>query len=516
MVLAASVGGPFDHAPAAETTSTDGTVATPTTGVGESLASAVFGAESAPEERGNGISSDPVPRTERTAHRRTRRRIMWIVSIAVVLILAAAGFVGAQRVNKRLPQPSLTAGLSATVSVEGSSPSLPWPSQGQGAVSIPALGFSAQSGSESSVPIASLTKMTNALVILHDHPVAAGADGPAITITADDMAQYDIEVHNDQSTVAIRTGEVMTERQMLEALLTQSANDIAYALAVWDAGSTAAFVAKMNAMAASLGATSSHYVDASGFDPSSVSTAADCLRIAAAAMAIPTFAEVVGMKSVTLPLVGVRANVVTEIGSNGVIGVKSGYTSAAKGCMVLATNRVIDGRTVLVLVAVLSQPTPPPTVPTTTTTTTTAPAAGAASSSAPTTTTTTIPIDELNVPDPFKFTRPVVEALLSATAAGVVKAPVASAGQTAGTVNANWGGSTHQVGVVTSGNAWLVAWPGQQVTATTKLSTVRAGGSKGTVVGTAHYALGSQTTTVPLKLVRTVPEPSWWWRLTHG
>jgi D-alanyl-D-alanine carboxypeptidase (penicillin-binding protein 5/6) len=233
-------------------------------------------------------------------------------------------------------------------------------------------------------------------------------------------------------------------------------------------------------------------------------------------MAIPTFAEVVGMKSVTLPLVGVRANVVTEIGSNGVIGVKSGYTSAAKGCMVLATNRVIDGRTVLVLVAVLSQPTPPPTVPTTTTTTTTAPAAGAASSSAPTTTTTTIPIDELNVPDPFKFTRPVVEALLSATAAGVVKAPVASAGQTVGTVNANWGGSTHQVGVVTSGNAWLVAWPGQQVTATTKLSTVRAGGSKGTVVGTAHYALGSQTTTVRLKLVRTVPEPSWWWRLTHG
>jgi hypothetical protein len=347
--------------------------------------------------------------------------------------------------------------------------------------------------------------MTNALVILHDHPVPAGADGPDITITADDVAQYDIELHNDQSTVAIRTGEVMTERQMLEALLTQSANDVAYSLAVWDAGSLAAFVAKMNTMAASLGATSSHYVDASGFDPGSVSTAADCLRIAAAGMAIPTFAEVVGMKSVTLPLVGVKPNIVTEIGSNGVIGVKSGYTSAAKGCMVLATNRVVEGRSVLVLVAVLGQPTPPPTVPTTTTTT--APPAGTPASTAPTTTTTTIPTDELNVPDPFKYTRPVVEGLLDATAAGIVKAPVSSAGQMVGTVNANWGGSTHQVGVVTSGTAWLVGWPGQQV---------RAGGSKGTVVGRAEYVLGSQTTTVPLELVRTVPEPSWWWRLTHG
>jgi D-alanyl-D-alanine carboxypeptidase (penicillin-binding protein 5/6) len=499
--------------PAPEIPPPAGTVATPATGVGDAVGAAVVDV-GAPTKGGSGISSDPVPRTERTAHRRTRRRILWIGSIVIVLVLVAGGLFGAQRVNRPLPQPSLTAGLSATVPVAGTAPSLPWPSQGQGAVSIPALGFSAQSGSETSVPIASLTKMTNALVILHDHPVPAGADGPDITITADDVAQYDIELHNDQSTVAIRTGEVMTERQMLEALLTQSANDVAYSLAVWDAGSLAAFVAKMNTMAASLGATSSHYVDASGFDPGSVSTAADCLRIAAAGMAIPTFAEVVGMKSVTLPLVGVKPNIVTEIGSNGVIGVKSGYTSAAKGCMVLATNRVVEGRSVLVLVAVLGQPTPPPTVPTTTTTT--APPAGTPASTAPTTTTTTIPTDELNVPDPFKYTRPVVEGLLDATAAGIVKAPVSSAGQMVGTVNANWGGSTHQVGVVTSGTAWLVGWPGQQVTATTKLTKVRAGGSKGTVVGRAEYVLGSQTTTVPLELVRTVPEPSWWWRLTHG
>jgi D-alanyl-D-alanine carboxypeptidase (penicillin-binding protein 5/6) len=490
-------------------------VATPAA-FGVPLVADSTGAEG-PAEPGGGLGPDPVPRTERRAHRRARRRIIWIGTVLLVLVLVAAGLIGAQRVNKPLPHPSLTAGLSATATVAGASPSLPWPSQGQGAVMVPALGFSAQSGSESSVPIASLTKMTNALVILNDHPIPAGTEGPNITVTAADVAEYDFELHNDQSTVAISTGEVLTERQMLEALLTQSANDAAYALATWDAGSVPAFVAKMNAMAGSLGATSSHYVDASGFDPGSVSTAADCLRIAAAGMAIPTFAEVVGMKSVTLPLVGVRPNVVSEIGSNGVIGVKSGYTSSAKGCMVLATNRVIEGRSVLVLVAVLTQPTPPPTVPTTTTTTTTtAPPPGSPVVTAPTTTTTTIPVDQLNVADPFKYTRPVVEALLNATAAAVVKAPVAAAGQMVGTVDANWGGTVHRVSVVTGEDAWLAAWPGQQVMATTELRRVPAGGAKGRVVGTAHFVLGSQSATVPLKLVGTVPEPSWWWRLTHG
>ena len=416
--------------------------------------------------------------------------------------------------------------IPASITVSGAVPSLPWPAKGQGAVSVPALDYRAQSGPESSVPIASLTKMTNALVILRDHPLPAGASGPMITITAADVAEYDSELHLDQSTVAIRAGEVLTERQMLEALLTQSANDIAYSLAVWDAGSVPAFVAKMNALAVSLGTTDTHYVDASGYDPGSVSTASDCLRIAAAGMDDPTFAEVVGMESVTLPLVGTRPNIVTEIGSNNVVGVKSGYTSQAGGCMVLAANRTIDGRTVLVLVAVLSQPTPPPTPPPTTTTTvavpkattTTAPGTSAPPTTTPppTTTTTTTPLNDLNVVDPFRYTRPVVEALLSATEAAVVRADMTTVGQPVGVVTANWGGSTHRVALVAADQSWLIGWPGQQVGASTTLTTVPPGAVKGTGVGSAHYRLGTQIETVPLKVAATVPEPSWWWRLLHG
>jgi len=72
------------------------------------------------------------------------------------------------------------------------------------------------------------------------------------------------------------------------------------------------------------------------------------------------------------------------------------------------------------------------------------------------------------------------------------------------------------VEVVTSRGAFLVAWPGQQVAAVSKVSSVPAGGAAGRRVGTASFALGSQVLAVPLALATTVPEPSWWWRLIHG
>jgi D-alanyl-D-alanine carboxypeptidase (penicillin-binding protein 5/6) len=408
----------------------------------------------------------------------------------VAAVLVAAVLVGALRVFVPLAQPTHVSLVRSSV-VVGVTPGLPWPPTGQAAVSVPSLGYTAQSGGETPVPIASLTKMTTALVVLRDHPVAPGAPGPSITITAADAAQYGVDLSNDESNVPIQAGEVLTERQMLEALLTQSANDIAWSLAVWDAGSLPAFVAKMNSTAASLGAVSSHYVDASGYEPASQSTAADCLRIAAAAMGIPTFAEVVGMPMVTLPLVGTVHNIVTEVGTNNVIGIKSGFTSAAQACMVLAAERVIDGRPVLVLAAVTAQPTP------------------AASGTTPT------PYGP-NGPDAFHYARPVINTLLEATAAGVVQTTVASPGQTAAVLTATWGGVAHRVRVVTTTGAWLTGWPGQRVAATAAIGSVPPGSSPGHPVGDALYTLGAQVERVPLALTSAVPEPTWWWRLVHG
>ena len=55
---------------------------------------------------------------------------------------------------------------------------------------------------------------------------------------------------NDEANAQVTLGEVLTERQLLGGMLVHSANNYADTLAMWDAGSIPAFVAKMNRTAA--------------------------------------------------------------------------------------------------------------------------------------------------------------------------------------------------------------------------------------------------------------------------
>ncbi len=399
--------------------------------------------------------------------------------------------------------PTITSAVRSSEVVPGSPPTLPWPPEGQAAVDIPSLGYAQQSGPEVPVPIASLTKMTTAVVILRDHPIAPGASGPSITLTAADVAQYGVDLQNDESNIPIQAGEQLSELQMLEALLNQSANDIAYTLAVWDAGSEGAFVVKMNALAASLGATNTHYVDASGFQPQSVSTAADTLRIAAAGMAIPTFAAVAAMPTVTLPLVGTVHNIVTEIGTDGIVGIKSGYTSEASGCMVLAGYRTIAGRSVLVLASALGQHVPTAAAPSG------PPSAGAA-------TTTTAPDTGLEEEYPLRYTGPVVEKLLAVSEGAVVPVTLTTRGHLVATASTTWDGVRHHVPVVATHSAWLLGLPGQRVVGAAEPLPASPGRGAAGQVGTALWVLGRQLEAVPLQLAHGLGVPSWWWRMVHG
>ena len=153
------------------------------------------------------------------------------------------------------------------------------------------------------------------------------------------MDDYNNDTVDDDSNAQVTVGEQLTEQQVLTGLLVHSADNFADLLARWDAGSTPAFVAKMNADAAQLGMRQSHFADASGVDPGSMSTAADLLKVAALDMANPAFASMVQMTSVTLPVAGTISTYTPLLGLQGVIGVKSGFTTAAGGCDVLAVVR---------------------------------------------------------------------------------------------------------------------------------------------------------------------------------
>jgi D-alanyl-D-alanine carboxypeptidase (penicillin-binding protein 5/6) len=295
----------------------------------------------------------------KTAPTTRRIRIRWIrVSGLLVVVAAITAALG----HQLLASSSSTAKSPVEVprsehldALGEALPSTVWPAHGQAAVQ---LGESqVQAGpNQHAAAIASVAKVMTAYLVLRDHPLRLGQDGPTITLTDADVADTDRRRGQHESVVSIAAGEQLTELQALQALLLPSANNIAAALARWDAGSADRFVARMNATARSLGMTRTRYTDPSGYDDATVSTAADQMRLVDRAMRLPVFASIVATPSATLPVAGAVHNTNTLLGYDGFVGVKTGSTAAAGGCFAFRAIRWIDGKRTTITGVVLGQP----------------------------------------------------------------------------------------------------------------------------------------------------------------
>src|SRR5438477_5836649 len=289
---------------------------------------------------------------------RPRRRIRRTRAAGLLVVIAAIAALGHQLLaTSSSTSTSLTEVLrSEHRGARGKTPSTVWPTYGQAAF-IQTGRSQVQAGpNQHAAPIASVAKVMTAYLVLRDHPLRAGEDGPTITLTGADVADTDRRSRQRESVVPIVAGERLTERQALQALLLPSANNIAAVLARWDAGTTVRFVARMNAIARSLGMTRTRYTDPSGYDDATVSTAIDQLRIVDRAMRLPVFASIVATPSVTLPVASTVHNTNTLLGHNGFVGVKTGSDSAAGSCFAFRAIRWIDGKRITITGVVLGQP----------------------------------------------------------------------------------------------------------------------------------------------------------------
>lgn len=228
---------------------------------------------------------------------------------------------------------------------------LAWPSVGSAALVIPSLGV-ARVHHNHVVPIASLTKLMTAYVVLKQLPLSIGSNGPCLTITTDDLSIYEAMKRSDQSSVAVSPGELLCERDLLNGLLVHSASNYADLLAQMVSGDVTTFVSLMNQTAASLGLTHTHYADTSGFSNQSVSTALDQGRLAVLLMKSPLVRSIVDQTNVVLPVAGDVGSFTPYVGIDNVIGVKSGRTAEAGGCDVMAMT-FTDGTTTEVAYAVV-------------------------------------------------------------------------------------------------------------------------------------------------------------------
>jgi D-alanyl-D-alanine carboxypeptidase (penicillin-binding protein 5/6) len=358
----------------------------------------------------------------------------------------------------------------------GHSGGLDWPAQGEAAVAVQGVGLLASHRSERAVPIASVAKVMTAFLVLRDHPLHAGRSGPKIRVTPDDEAIYRADRATGQSTAAVRSGEELSERQALEALLLPSANNVATLLARWDAGSEDAFVGKMNAQARALGMVHTHYSDASGFSTATASTARDQARLASAAVRLPALVQIATLPRVDLPVAGVLENLDDLLGSHGVFGIKTGSTSAAGGCFVFAARVPVDGRRITVVGAALGQP-------------------GVG--------------EREQLDSAFAAT---TRLLLSARHRLVGFGPVVRR-RVFGRVVSAW---ARPVPVRLLRVPTLVGWPGLPVRmAVHPASGLRAPVQAGQIVGSVTVKAGQQRFSAPLVASRALSEPSVGWRLTH-
>lgn len=205
---------------------------------------------------------------------------------------------------------------------------------------------------------ASMTKMMTALLTVEN-------------LDMDTVVKVDLEtVQTGGNNITMSVGEKFTVEQLLKAMLVTSANDCAVALGKEISGSIPKFSKKMNKRAKQLGCTSTNFENPNGLDNSKHrSTAHDMACIAKAVMENETLREIVCMPEYVVPktnkhdkrqlyntnrLLWDKTNLVNVNGKQEhpyykyAIGVKTGYTDVAQGCLSSAASK--DGTELIAVV----------------------------------------------------------------------------------------------------------------------------------------------------------------------
>jgi len=273
--------------------------------------------------------------------------------VKVFVLIVVLSYFAASLVR---PLPAVTATVQIPVTIEARQPTLRWPTYGQAAAGAVGYGVLGTNGEQKPLPIASVAKIMTALAVLKAKPLAAGQQGPMITITQEDVNYYYQTVASGGSNTAVLLGEEISQYQALQALLLPSSNNMAYTLARWAYGSEEDYVKFANNFAKSLGMTNSTFTDASGFSPQTVSTASDLTKLAVNAMDNAVIAEIAAQPQADIPVAGRIYNVNSLLGRNNIVGLKTGNTDEAGGCFMAAAVKEVGGQKVVAVSVIMGAP----------------------------------------------------------------------------------------------------------------------------------------------------------------
>ncbi|CAD5997878.1 D-alanyl-D-alanine carboxypeptidase family protein [Agreia sp. COWG] len=393
------------------------------------------------------------------------------------MTLASIGVVAALGVGLGLyvpaaldaPLPAAQVQLSVPTPEPAAAATLALPATGSAAVALEGSDeLLGSSGATGAVPIASVTKIITALVVLEAHPLTTTDDGPGITMTAADVQLLAETRAVDGSYAPVIEGQVLSERQVLEIMLLKSANNYAETVTNWAFGSLASYLTAAQAFITEHGLTDTTIVDASGLNPGSQSSTKDLMRVASLALADPVLAKIVSTSLDEVPVIGEIDNSNKLLGIDGIDGIKTGTTDEAGSCLLFSAEFAVAGETKSVVGVVL----------------------GAASS---------------------EDARNSVQALLASARAGFTELPLVSANTVVGSYTTAWGERTP---IVTTIDEKSLVWSDDPVTVDASAGDIVIA-QGGTNVGTATYRVDGIDVRVPLQTSADIDDPGFWWRIGH-
>ena len=403
-----------------------------------------------------------MPSTRRQVLR--RRRITVFTAAGVLLV-------GAFYLPMTLLAP--LGGVAAVQSAPGlealPAAALEWPALGASAVgAIDYPGVLGTGGAASAAPIASITKVVTALVVLDAQPLQIGDSGPDIEFTAKDVAIREKYRAINGKVEPVSAGTSLSQRQVMDVMLVESANNYAESLAVWAYGSLDEFLDAADAWLARNNLASTSIVEPTGMSPSNVSTASDLVALGKIALADPVVSAIVGTKVETVPVVGEITNSNDLLGVAGVRGIKTGTLDEAGACLLFAADYLVGGETVTIVGAVLGG------------------------------------VDH-------KTINAQVRTLLEDVEQSFHEVTLTTTGEVFASYTTAWG---ETVDLVAAEDASVVVWADTPVSFTMTAQDVGLG-AKGDDVGEATYTVGDETFTVPLELGASITDPGPFWRLTN-
>jgi len=327
------------------------------------------------------------------------------------------------------------------------------------------------SGGDDARPIASISKLVTALVVLDAHPLADATDrGPTISFTEADTDLYDQYYVRGATIARMPDGAKLSLHDALATMLLPSASNYAVAIARWAYGSEGAYVDAARSWLSKNGLNATRIVDATGIDDRNTSTPSDLLALGKLAAANPTIAAIASTPWVNLPAgPGNIENTNSLLGTSGITGLKTG--NLGEGTFSLLFTSVLDvgiGAPLRIVGVRLGGET-----------------RGSANQD--------------------------VVSLLESIRDGFHTVQVATSGTEIGKITTPWGSTAR---VVVGRNASLMTWSDTAVTAQLDTTTPEkyADGEK---VGTITWTAGPNTVSADVTISGEIQQPTLWWRLTH-